>query len=83
MSSFFTYAIAPSLGCERPEKPEYGWVNYRYTTAGSRAWFYCNTGYTRIGTAVCTCSSSGMWEPEIPTCRRKKVVMYMCRVDLN
>lgn len=60
--------------CSRPERPENGWVKYRYTSVGARAWYYCRQGYTRNGAESRTCKPNGKWEPELPTCERKDLI---------
>ena len=54
-----------------PEKPDNGWVKYRYLTVGAQARYYCNSGYTLVGSQSRTCHSDGNWQPQIPICRRK------------
>ena len=59
-------------GCGKPESPDNGRVSYRYTTVGAQAWYYCNSGYTRVGAQSRTCKSNGKWEPELPICQRTR-----------
>ena len=59
-------------GCGKPETLDNGRVSYKYTTVGAQAWYYCNSGYTQVGARSRTCKSNGKWEPELPTCERKR-----------
>ena len=79
MMKYFNYytIFAIAQGCGKPESPDNGRVSYRYTTVGAQAWYYCNSGYTLSGTQSRTCKSNGKWEPELPTCERKKKKMLI------
>ena len=42
---------------------------------GTKAYFWCNSGYYRSGDRSRTCQSSGNWNGQTPTCKRKKRVI--------
>ena len=45
----FPIILANNNGCETPETPDYGWVDYGYITVGASCWYHCNIGYKIVG----------------------------------
>jgi CUB/sushi domain-containing protein len=56
--------------CKRPPKPAYGYVKYKRTYYGSRAYYSCYKGYYLVGKRYTYCNNLGEWHGSTPSCRR-------------
>ena len=65
----FYHSIA--VDCGPLDNPANGRVQVSFTTYRSRAYYYCNKGYDRIGSFRRTCGSNGQWVEEETICQRK------------
>lgn len=61
------------VDCDIPVTPSRSTVELLSgtTTFRSEARYECDDGYNLNGDMLRTCASSGVWEPEAPTCSRE------------
>lgn len=57
-----------AIMCPLLMRPENGIIFVTGQTVGSRATYFCNNGFTRVGLLQRTCTGNGDWGGEEPTC---------------
>ena len=60
-----------AIPCPKLSPPEYGSVDVKGHSHGSRAVYSCDHGYKLYGDSYITCDY-GVWKGKIPICKRKK-----------
>ena len=58
------------IECGNPPKPRYGYVKFLSTTFGSKAVYWCQSGYYLVGSSVRYCGDDGHWSGKTPWCKR-------------
>ena len=65
------FLLLAVVSCGTPRNPANGRVSHTAgTTYGKRAYYYCNTGYYRVGSSPRTCLATRRWSGSAPTCLR-------------
>ncbi|XP_078494241.1 sushi, von Willebrand factor type A, EGF and pentraxin domain-containing protein 1-like isoform X2 [Ciona intestinalis] len=64
--------ICAGLTCDRPDDIDFGSLTTPGNTfnVGATATYVCNAGYEIVGQDVLTCTVSGEWSDDEPTCQR-------------
>ena len=65
------FLLLTVVNCGTLRNPVNGRVSHTGgTTYGKRAYYYCNTGYYRVGSSPRTCLATRRWSGSAPTCPR-------------
>ena len=55
--------------CPTLSHPTNGRVSISSRSVGGRVSYFCNYGYTLVGSSTLTCLSGGIWSGSTPTCQ--------------
>lgn len=68
---WFHHTYILGVTCPTINPPQYGRVDVKGYTYGSRVQYICNHGYYLDGEEYRTCDYTGVWNGKPPTCKRK------------
>ena len=82
--TMLTAILSAGVGCGVLTDPSNGQVSFTTTTFLSVVTYSCNTGYSLEGNRKRTCTATGQWSDQAPTCIRGSIALnHTCRIMLK